>query len=205
MHKADHPDSVDVVVKCLGSLMTNVTSSDRTLPIVLLHTLFHDFLTDEASSGSFSINLGKAHEQLAYSCLNLMVEKLGFNICQLDSSYLPNVEVPDLQSRTDSHIPSALNYACRFWGGHLELIPFNHEVFTKLRSVFDEKFLYWLEVLSLTGNLRLATPALSSLSGWLGETQSTVGKCACAVEMVRLTGIMMTGSKTGREDIARAC
>ena len=150
MHKADHPDSVDVAVKCLGSLMTNVTSSDRTLPIVPLHTSFRDFLTDEASSGSFCINLGKAHEQLAYSCLNLMVEKLRFNICQLESSYLPNVEVPDLQSRTDSHIPSALNYACRFWGDHLELIPFNHEVFIKLRSVFDEKFLYWLEVLSLT-------------------------------------------------------
>ena len=174
--KPDHHDSVVAIVKCLGSLLTNATSSDTTLPVIPLHTSFRDFLTDEERSGSFYINLSEAHHQLAYSCLDLMVEKLRFNICHLESSYLPNSQVPDLQSRIDKYIPSALNYACRFWGDHLELIAFEHNVFIKLRSVFEERFLYWLEVLSLIGDLSLATPVLSSLKGWLGKALSTVCK-----------------------------
>ena len=199
----DYDDSVVAIVKCLGSLMSNATSSDTTLPIVPLHTSFRDFLTDKTSSGSFYINLAEAHSEVAYSCLDLMVEKLRFNICHLESSYLPNDQVPDLQSRIDRYIPLALNYACRFWDNHLELMTFEHGVFTKLRSVFEEKFLYWLEVLSLTGNIGFATPALSSLAGWLGKARSTVSKHACTLGMVRLTGTMLTGSNTRHEDIAR--
>ena len=180
----DYDDSVVAIVKCLGSVMSNVTSSDKTLPIVPLHTSFRDFLTDETSSGSFYINLAEAHSEVAYSCLDLMVEKLKFNICHLESSYLPNSKVPDLQSRIDRYIPLALNYACRFWDDHLELITFEHGVFIKLRSVFEEKFLYWLEALSLIGNLGLATPALSSLTGWLGKAQSSVSKLTCTIGMV---------------------
>jgi hypothetical protein len=39
----------------------------------------------------------------------------------------------------------------------------------KLRSLFEEKFLFWLEVLSLTGVVDLATPALLSLKAWLAS------------------------------------
>ena len=185
IHKPDHHDSVVAIVKCLGSLLSNATSSDATLPIVPLHTSFRDFLTDEGKSGSFYINLDEAHRQLAYSCLDLMVERLRFNICKLESSYLPNSQVPDLQSRIDRYIPSALNYACRYWDDHLELIAFEHDVFTKLRSIFEERFLYWLEVLSLISNLGLATPALSSLKKWLGKAQSqAVGDHACTMGKV---------------------
>jgi len=165
----DDDESVIAIVRHLGSLLSNVTSIDQTLPIVPLHTSFRDFLTDEEMSGDFYINLGEAHHQLAHSSLGLMLHDLKFNICNIESSYLPNSKISDLQSRIKEHIPPALFYACCFWDDHLERLRFERELLAKLRSLFEGKFLFWLEVLSLTGAVGVATPALLSLKEWLAS------------------------------------
>jgi len=170
----DDNQSVIAIVQHLGSLLSNVTSIEQTLPIVPLHTSFRDFLTDKKMSGDFYIDLGEAHHQLAHSCLGLMLHDLKFNICNIESSYLPNNKISDLQSRINEHIPPALFYACRFWDDHLERLRFQPELLGKLRSLFEEKFLFWLEVLSLTSAVDLATPALLSLKVWLASGHNEV-------------------------------
>jgi hypothetical protein len=65
----------------LGSLLSHVTSSDQTRPIVPLHTSFRDFLTNKKSD-VFYVDLGDAYQQLAHSCLGLMLDNLKFNICE---------------------------------------------------------------------------------------------------------------------------
>jgi hypothetical protein len=47
----------------LGSLLSNVTSSDRTRPILPLHTSFRDFLTNKTSN-VFYVDLSEAHHRL---------------------------------------------------------------------------------------------------------------------------------------------
>ena len=163
----DDDDSVIAIVQSLGSLLSNVTSTNRSLPIVLLHTSFRDFLTDVKVSGHFYIDLGGAHHQLAYSCLGQMLHSLEFNICKLETSYLPNDSISDLQSRINKHISPALFYACRFWGGHLEHVHFQQYLLAKVQLFFEEKFLFWLEVLSLMSSVGLATLVLRSLETWL--------------------------------------
>jgi NACHT domain len=165
----DDPDDSELVLgilSYLGSLLSNVTSSDRTQPIVPLHTSFYDFLTNK-KSGVFYVDLDDAHYQLAHSCLGLMLDELKFNICELESSYLANNDVPDIESRISKHIPPALSYSCIFWDKHLEHLAFEHDLFTKLGFLFEEKFLFWLEVLSMKNSVGLALPALSSLLIWL--------------------------------------
>jgi hypothetical protein len=165
----DDPDDSDLVLEVLsylGSLLSNVTSSDQTQPIVPLHTSFYDFLTNK-KSGVFYVDLDEAHHQLAHSCLGLMVDKLKFNICELETSYLANSDVPDLEPRILQHVPPALSYACVYWDKHLERLAFKHNLFTKLRFLFEDKFLFWLEVLSLKNSVGIALPALSSLALWL--------------------------------------
>ena len=164
-------DSVVAIVSHLGSLLSNVTSTDWTLPIIPLHTSFRDFLTNKRLSGPFYIDLGEAHRQLARSCFSLMLEKLKFNICDLPSSYYPNDKIDDLQSRIGKHISSTLFYACQFWDNHLERVEFGSGLLVPLRSLFEEKFLFWLEVLSLKNSMGLAIPALSSLNAWLALGQ----------------------------------
>ncbi len=165
------PESVGRMLRRLSSLLSNVNSSDQNLSIVPLHTSFRDFLTNEEKSGDFYVNLGHSHRRLAYSCLDLVLHDLKFNICNLESSYLPNSDVQDLILRIAKHIPPALLYACRYWDDHLKHLDFETDLFDKLRALFDKKFLFWLEVLSLTSNIRLALPALSSLDAWLVSGQ----------------------------------
>jgi len=110
---------VSDVVKHMSALLSNVVSSNLTLPIAPLHTSFRDFLTDPNRSGKFYVNMDKAHDQLAHATLRTMQEMLRFNICELETSYHLNTEVPDLNDRIERCIPSALWYSCRFWAEHL--------------------------------------------------------------------------------------
>ena len=168
----DDGDAVVILLRRLGSLLSNVNSSDKNLPIIPLHTSFRDFLTNKEKSGEFCVGLRDAHRQLAHSCLGLLLKDLKFNICNLESSYLANKDVKDLRSRVDKHISPALLYACRFWDDHLEHIDFETDLFVHLRTFFEKKFLVWLEALSVTSNVRLASPALSTLIVWLASCQS---------------------------------
>jgi hypothetical protein len=115
----------------------------------------------------FYVDLDDAHHELAHSCLDLMLDKLKFNICELESSYLANSDVPDIESRILKHVPPALSYTCVYWDKHLERLAFEHNLFTKLRFLFEDKFLFWLEVLSVKNSVGIAFPALSSLLLWL--------------------------------------
>ena len=167
----DDYDSVVGMLRQLGSLLSNVNSADQNLPMVPLHTSFRDFLTSNEKSGDFCVGLHDAHRQLARSCLGLLINDLKFNICNLESSYLANKYVEDLDSRVDEHIPPALLYACRFWDDHLEHINFETDLFVQLRTFFEEKFLFWLEALSLTSYVGLASAACSALNVWLVSGQ----------------------------------
>ena len=167
----DDCDAVVILLRHLGSLLTNVNSSDESLPIIPLHTSFRDFLTNKEKSGEFCVDLRDAHHQLANSCLGLLLNGLKFNICNLETSYLANKDVVDLNSRVDERIPPALLYACRFWGNHLEHIGFETHLYGKLRTFFETKLLFWLEALSLTNYMGLALAACSALNAWIAFGQ----------------------------------
>ena len=173
---ADGTDDVDVdaaaiLLRRLGSLLSNVNSSDDDLPIIPLHTSFRDFLTNREKSGDFWVDLRDIHCQMARSCLGLLLNSLKFNICNLETSYLANKDVTDLKSRVDEYIPPALLYACRFWDNHLEHTGFEEGLFRKAQCFLEKKFLFWLEALSLTNYIGIASAACSALNKWLTSGQ----------------------------------
>jgi hypothetical protein len=170
----DSDAAVTGILSGLGSLLSNVNSSDKNLPIIPLHTSFRDFLTNKDKSGDFYVDVRDAHHQLAHSCLNLLLDPLDglkFNICKLETSYLANDDVEDLNTRVGEHIPPALLYACRFWDDHLKHTDFKMDLFRKVQTLFREKFLFWLEALSLTRIISLAPSAFATLNMWLASSQ----------------------------------
>ena len=167
----DSDAAVTGILSRLGSLFSNVNSPDKTLPIIPLHTSFRDFLTNKDKSGDFYVSIDDTHRQLAHSCLNLLLDGLQFNICKLETSYLANDDVEDLNTRVDQHIPPALLYACRFWDDHLKHNDFKTDLFRKVETLFKEKLLFWLEVLSLTSMIGLASSAFATLNMWLATSQ----------------------------------
>ena len=168
----DDADSVVAMLRSLGSLFSNVNMPDITLPIIPLHTSFRDFLINKEKSGEFFIELRDAHHGLAHSCLSLMLRDLRFNICHIESSYLANKDIKDLEARTAKYLPPSLSYACRFYHDHLKHLDFETDLFHKLRDFNETKFLFWLEVLSITNNVPLSLPALSFMNVWLASGQS---------------------------------
>src|SRR6266478_2979969 len=163
----DHDGAITGLLSRLGSLLSNVNSPDKSLPIIPLHTSFRDFVTNKDKRGDFYVDVRDAHRQLALYCLDLLLNSLKFNICDLETSYLANNDVEDLSTRVDEHIPPALLYACRFWDDHLKHTDFKTDLFEKVEKLVEEKFLFWLEALSLTRNIGLALIAFKTLNMWL--------------------------------------
>jgi len=96
-----------------------------------------------------------------------MKENLRFNICDLKSSYLRNSDVPGLDSLVTQYIPPHVSYSSRFWAGHLAETAFDMRIFERLRYFMQIQFLFWLEVLSLTKLVNLASSMLGILADWV--------------------------------------
>ena len=86
-------------------------------------------------------------------------------MCQLPDG-VANSEVDDLKERTEQYISKALEYACRSWHKHL-IGKMPTRTVEILHQFLAEKFLFWLEVLSILGASRDAVDALEATTKWL--------------------------------------
>ncbi|KAG6332238.1 hypothetical protein ID866_6853 [Astraeus odoratus] len=171
----DHYD-VEIVLDYMAPLLSGIT--DHSTPIRPLHASFYDFLTDRARSGDFFINKLDIHCDLALAALNVMHNKLCFNICGLESSYLCNSEVVDLPERIKQKISPHLSYACRFWAAHVQETSFNSGLAESIRLLFhSERVLFWLEVLGLLESLGGTYSALTSTQRWLEGKRKNGQEC----------------------------
>jgi hypothetical protein len=155
---------VNSVLQPLGALLSGVTS--KSTPIQTLHTSFRDFLTDKVRSAAFYVDITAEHQNLVSASLEIM-KSLKFNICHLPTSYERNVDVGNLEARIEQFIPPHLLYACNFWADHLENVAYNKTISSGLKEFMNSRFLYWLEVLSLTRSVRVAVASLEKIVTWL--------------------------------------
>ena len=171
----DFKTSVFDIVKEMGSLLSNIPPPGLSSLVAPVHTSFRDFLVDPNRSGKFYVDVDAARGQLAYATLRTMQTMLHFNICDIETSHCLNNEVPDLDNRIEAFIPSVLSYACRFWADHLvQVSNLDTELFSCLRDLMEMRFLFWLEVLSVRGEMEIATKALLSLKTWLDQMRDNV-------------------------------
>ena len=118
------------------------------------HKSFEDFLF----SPSFRQHLPKfsdvqdrnLHErQLSVLCLDCMVSsELHFNMCNLQSSNIKNVDIPVSDK---SAISPLVLYSSTFWADHLIHTPYEETSMEAVKFVMYEKLLFWVEVMSISG------------------------------------------------------
>ncbi|KAJ7077231.1 WD40-repeat-containing domain protein [Mycena epipterygia] len=121
-----------------------------------LHGSFVDFITGEASQ-QFRVDEKASNKELASRCIELL-EDLHFNICDIISSHStvdPRAEVPT--------IPADLMYACQFWADHLTATD-SATVLSEVQIMLESRFLYWLEVMSVTGKIPGALTMLRKIA-----------------------------------------
>ncbi|KAF9649794.1 hypothetical protein BDM02DRAFT_3094164, partial [Thelephora ganbajun] len=162
-------DEVSLFLTLVQSLLA--FDEDSSQSVKPFHKSFPDFITDPSrcTDARFLISPKILHLELAMNCLRVVNDGLERNLLSLPD-YALNSEVEDLQTRIDDRISDALRYACRSWHSHLtETEGDIVDVISHLRVFLDEKFLGWLEVVSVLGAVRGAIVGLDQLICWLQE------------------------------------
>ncbi|KAG8723340.1 hypothetical protein FRC09_003725 [Ceratobasidium sp. 395] len=175
---AREPLSIDVMAGLIQANNTmQVSAALRSLQSVLsvseseiigtLHESFPNYLLNHARSGRFYCDPGRHHAQMARQCFSLIkVPSPPFNICKLESSYLLDEEVPDIDQRVDQAISQALLYACRYWAAHLERADHNEDCSRLLYEFLSERLLLWMEAMNLTEQMWEGVDMMRKAQSW---------------------------------------
>ncbi|OCL01502.1 hypothetical protein AOQ84DRAFT_434833 [Glonium stellatum] len=148
-------------------------TENRTTPIRLLHLSFRDFLLDPQKSGKnpFWIDEKEVHKRLASKCVKLLSrsKRLKQDICNVQ---WPGTRRNKIDNEAIKHALSPeVQYACRYWVYHLE-----HSKTTicdgdHVHVFLQERLLYWVEALSLMGNLNEIVSMIDILQS-ISETKT---------------------------------
>lgn len=141
--------------------LQSVLFIDKSGAVRVCHPSFLDFSNMKDRAGDFWTDPAEIHTEVGQRCIHLMKSGLKFNICQLESAYVLNSDVPDLQARIFVNIPKSLRYSCVHWIDHLlsakESASSRAMICDFLLSV---QSLYWLEALSLMKKVKEGIKAL---------------------------------------------
>ncbi|CCA76532.1 related to S. pombe trp-asp repeat containing protein [Serendipita indica DSM 11827] len=161
--------SAKALVRVLGTVLKE---DPITHLIQFRHPTFVEYLrrccvaTAADVSGRIYINISHAHDQVVSWCLSVLrsrTEGLKFNICQIESSFYLNRQIPDLEARVNKYISRRLRYASLHWPFHVSAMDdgSGHELQSELAHIVKSPFaLYWMEVLSVTGGVMRAVSGL---------------------------------------------
>ncbi|KAB5587978.1 hypothetical protein CTheo_8580 [Ceratobasidium theobromae] len=141
--------------------------SENSKLVSTLHASFPDFMFSQERSGSFFCNSATHSQVLAGQCFNIMGDQLRFNICHLESSFVFDRDVNDLQDRIVKYISPPLSYACRHWANHLRFSIFSEELCSMLYEFLSTRLLFWMELLNLKGIMGVGVEALPNIMQWL--------------------------------------
>ncbi|KAF9786511.1 hypothetical protein BJ322DRAFT_1218661 [Thelephora terrestris] len=183
-----------LILSSLHSLL--ILSEDVHHPIRPFHKSFPDFIVDSAqcTNQRFWLQPPIHHTKILLACLELMNEKLKQNMCQLPDG-VTNVEVKDLKERTREHIDKALEYACKSWHKHLDSGSMEKVKITPvLHRSLEEKFLFWLEVLSVLGATRGAVDALERAEKWVDVSWTVELNKDCLCFLVEFFDVISTSA-----------
>jgi hypothetical protein len=148
-------------------------------PIRICHKSFADFITEQqrCADSSYFINAPAHHLALGALCLELMNTTLTKNICSLPR-YAMNYEIKDLPARREKYIGTSLAYACLSWAKHLKSSLGTGDDTTYIvelvNYLFEDRFLSWLEVLSIEGAFRVSIHSFHDVRSWLADVSVSV-------------------------------
>ncbi len=147
--------------------------ADPKSPVRLFHLSFRDFLVDSDDKQSqFWIDEKETHKKIAFRCLDLLSRTpcLKEDICSLKKPGSLRIDI-------DGHLieeclPAEVQYACRYWAHHLEQGNCRISDQDKVHNFLDQRFLYWVEALSIIGRVTDSISMIAKLQNLLEVKQS---------------------------------
>ena len=172
------PDVVNMWVEDLGSMFYRDEAARGRIRV--RHMSISDFFVGDDCQGDYQVNFRGANVELGLACLERMFEQLRFHICGFEDSRLANPDVKGRAWQIKENISESLQYSCLYWSIHLCFTPDTGEghVWDKLRKFFEGPYaLYWVEVLSVMGMLRIGVPSLRELISKLVKVSTAPASC----------------------------
>ncbi|CAG7845891.1 WD repeat-containing protein 5 [Serendipita indica DSM 11827] len=162
----------EALVKNLGSVLAKDVGSNL---IQFRHPTLVEYLRRCSIVPVFGrrtklyLNLANAHGQTASWCFKHLMSRTGlkFNICQIESSFYLNREIPNLSAKITRFISKRLQYASSHWLLHLVRADekWQCKLEKELRQITQvPHILHWMEVLSVIGGVPRAIGGLRAVS-----------------------------------------
>lgn len=152
----------------LWSVITEPVDDDQ--PVRILHASFQDHLTTRTRAHeAFFIDSDAHHGVLAVRCLELMTTLL---VKENVLGLIPRTQYEqwaEIQSRTTSSIPHALEYACLHWSYHLlkSSPESTNGIIAALARFTKTHLLRWIEQLVVLGSFSRAGASAFDVRQWL--------------------------------------
>ena len=143
--------------------------------VLTYHKSFSDFVLDQGRSGNFWCNQGMYHRFLTNACFRSMKDGLRFNIANIPSSFVFDVDNPMLADAVKENIPPVLSYSSRNWSYHLSaaasIIP--DGLHDSIRDFLQLHALFWIEAMNLLGLRGFCSLMLQTVHDWVISSQAS--------------------------------
>ncbi|KAG8785709.1 hypothetical protein FRC12_017251 [Ceratobasidium sp. 428] len=159
--------STEQVQRAISPLQSVLHVDERSGVVSTLHASFPDYMLAVERSARFFCDRARHHELLSRRCFETMKDMLRFNTCNLDSSYVLDKDVSDLNSRVKNAIPPHLFYACRYWSEHLVLAANSSMLLEHVSQFLLLRVLFWTEVMNLKQATKAGVAALAAAYQWM--------------------------------------
>lgn len=167
---------MEAMLQLMSSVLIMPTKKDDAVRVA--HLSFWEYATSKGTRKvahskfkyrpELELDAQKQHEYILHPTFSVMKAELKFNICHLESSFLPNDQVVDFQEKVHRYIGGHLSYSCRLWSAHLNELKSIHTITMQqcLKGFLEKEILWWLEVMSLLKQVATAAPAVLSIADW---------------------------------------
>lgn len=160
--------NIPSVQAALRPLRSVLHLSEPSGVVTTLHKSFPDYIFDKNRSGAFFCDVRNSHALIARRCFNLIGARTPpFNICNLESSYVFDNQIPDFERRVKAAISDEMVYACQHWSAHLKLAAHSSELLGHLYEFLSVRLLLWMEVMNLKEHISAGVKALHQVQEWL--------------------------------------
>ncbi|CAE6428731.1 unnamed protein product [Rhizoctonia solani] len=157
-------DRVHAALRPLWSVLHVVGKTER---VATLHASFPDYMFASPRSKEYYCDLQVHNHTLTALCFDVIKKvRPQFNICELDTSYIRDNDVPDLEERVKKAISVSMFYSCKYWAAHLHETKRSAELDERLEDFLSVRLLLWLEVLSLKGAKNAAPEIMLQAQNW---------------------------------------
>ncbi|CAE7231010.1 unnamed protein product [Rhizoctonia solani] len=159
----------------------HVSESDSAHRVSTLHASFPDYILDSKRSLRFACDAQSYHGHLAKLCFwRIGGNRCQFNICNLQSSYVLDEYVPNIEDKVQQAIPLDLLYACQHWATHLSLSGISNERVEAMHDFLSKRLLLWMEVLNLKKRIDRGMVQMEKAIAWLQTNKCSLNHLSLA-------------------------